>query len=538
MPPTSLRAALALVLTLAACSHTPSATVPQAAAPGRVELAIGGAGSGEDVTATVRRWATAEFAAPPTTFRPGHVSPRKLDEQAIQRTGNGFRVTFPSHAPITTPAVHDGRVLVSGGFHGKEVYAFDARTGSLAWALNLDDDGPSAPACEDRVCVFNTESCTIFAVSIRTGELLWSAWLGDPLMSAPAIANGVVYAAYPATQGHMGMLSNQMPQQQQMVNQLPQQQQQPPVQPSGRRPDADDKAPPEATHALAAFELTTGKVLWARWIDGDVISSPVVSGGNVVAASQGGTVFVFDAASGKVRSARRARATSAPVVVGKDLFYTQRSDKDGNAAEAIARDGTKQYVAQEKRAVYIDARVQAQSKLAGQAQHLDSQNGFGSGAPAAANAGKALSNIGQANVSSLQTFQGLRLLRVGGSQVNVMGDEVVCTDAEDGKEQWRHKLKGDLATAGGSLAAPPIAAGGSLFVATLDGEVLRFDARTGAIQGRYAVGAPVRNQPVIEGGMLYAGTDDGKLVAIDLGDARFSGWPQWGGNAARTGVQK
>jgi outer membrane protein assembly factor BamB len=118
-----------------------------------------------------------------------------------------------------------------------------------------------------------------------------------------------------------------------------------------------------------------------------------------------------------------------------------------------------------------------------------------------------------------------------------MGDEVVCTRAEDGKVEWRRPIQGDLAGAGGSLAAPPVAAGGSLFVATLQGEVLRYDARTGALQKRYALGAPVRNQPVVEGGMLYAGTDDGKLVALDLGDPRFTGWPQWGGNAARTGVQ-
>ena len=517
LPP--LRPAL-LVGALAACTHTPPAVF---VATG---VQVGGAEAREDLTAAVRRWASPDFAAPPSTFRAGHVTARALDPRAIERTGGGFRVNFPSHAPITTPAVHQGRVLVSGGFHGKEVYAFDARTGALAWALDLDDDGPSAPACEDGVCVFNTESCTIFAVAMRTGELLWSAWLGDPLMSAPAIANGRVYAAYPARQGQGMGSSSQQPQMQQP------QMQQPQPQASGARP------PPDATHALAAFELRTGKVVWTRWIDGDVLSSPVVSGATVVAASQGGTVFVFDATTGDVRSARRSRATSAPIVVGQDLFYTQRSDTDGKAAESITRDGAKQYVTAGKRAFYIDARVQAASQLAGDAQKLDAQNGFGAGAPQSANAQKAFANIGQSSVSSLQTFQGSRLLRVGGLQVNVMGDEVVCTDAEDGKEQWRHKLDGDLARSGGALAAPPVAAGGSLFVATLAGEVLRYEARSGALQGRYAVGAPVRSQPVVEGGMLYVGTDDGKLVALDLAEARFTGWSQWGGNAARTGIQR
>jgi outer membrane protein assembly factor BamB len=493
---------LALIVALAACTQPrPPTSVPTGV------MAIDGTpeARGEDITAAVRAWSSLAFAQPPTSFRPGHVTPRSLDPKAITKSAQGFRVAFPSGAPITTPAIHQGKVLVSGGFHGKEVYAFDAKSGSLAWALNLDDDGPSSPACEDGVCVFNTESCTIFAVSIRTGELLWSAWLGDPLMSAPAISGGVVYAAYPVHAGSSA--SNQA-------------------------------APPEATHALAAFDLHSGTVLWARWIDGDVISSPVVSGESVVAASQGGTVFVFGASRGEVRSARRARATSAPVVVGKDLFYTRRSDREGPAEEAIAREGSKSYVAARKKATYIDPVVQAHSKLAGDAQKLDAQNGFGSGAPPAANAKKAASNIGQSSVSSLQTFQGSRLLRVGELQVNVMGDEVVCTRAEDGEERWRQKIQGDLAKAGGSLAAPPVAAGGSLFIATLAGEVLRYDARNGALQGRYTLGAPVRTQPVIEGGMLYAGTEDGKLVAVDLGDARLTGWTQWGGNAARTGIPR
>jgi outer membrane protein assembly factor BamB len=493
------RIAFATVLLVAACTRHEPPKVPN------VEL--GGTTSGEDVTAAFRAWSTAAYAQPPQTFRQGHVTPRTLEANAIVRTDVGFQVSFPSRAPITTPAVHQGKIVVSGGFHGKEVYAFEARTGALAWGLNLDDDGPSAPACEEGVCVFNTESCTIFAVSVRSGELLWSAWLGDPLMSAPAIAGGRVFAAYPARGSSVSSRPSSAP-------------------------------PAEATHALAAFELRTGAILWTRWIDADVISSPVVSGDTVVAATQAGTVFIFDAATGELRSARRARATSAPIVVGKDLFYTQRSAKEGPVAEQITRDGSKQYAAAEKRAVYIDAAVQKASKLAGDSSKLDAQNGFGSGAPESAAAHKALANIGQGSVSSLQTFQGSRLLRMGELQMNVMGDEVVCTTAEDGKERWRQKIKGDMASAGGALASPPAAAGGSLFVATLGGEVLRYDAATGAVRTRYAIGAPVRSQPVVDGGMLYAGTEDGKLVAIDLRDAHLTGWPQWGGNAARTGVQR
>ena len=54
-----------------------------------------------------------------------------------------------------------------------------------------------------------------------------------------------------------------------------------------------------------------------------------------------------------------------------------------------------------------------------------------SGAPAAANAGKAAYNIGQSSVSGLQAFQGSRILRFGALSVSSMGDEVVGLDAAD-----------------------------------------------------------------------------------------------------------
>ena len=44
-------------------------------------------------------------------------------------------------------------------------------------------------------------------------------------------------------------------------------------------------------------------------------------------------------------------------------------------------------------------------------------------------------------------------------------------------------------------------------------------------------------QPVIHQGWIYVCTERGKLVAINTGDPTLTGWAQWGGNAARTGVR-
>ena len=155
----------------------------------------------KDITADVKNWNSDKFAAPPSKFREGHVTPRKLDAKAHQKLADGFSIQLPSKAPIPTPTVYRDKVYVSGGFHSKEFYCFNATTGALVWAIDLDDDGPTAAVCDGSVCVFNTESCTLFAVDADTGKHLWSHWLGDPLTSTPTINNGVVFTSYPANGG-------------------------------------------------------------------------------------------------------------------------------------------------------------------------------------------------------------------------------------------------------------------------------------------------------------------------------------------------
>src|SRR5262249_1001969 len=98
------------------------------------------------------------------------------------------------------------------------------------------------------------------------------------------------------------------------------------------------------------------------------------------------------------------------------------------------------------------------------------------------------------------------------------------------------KVKGDLAKSGGHLAAPPAAAGGYLFLSTLEGEVLQVDPEDGKVAKTYKVGSPTRSQVAIDGGRIYVGTQDGKLVCINTGNADFTGWSTWGANMAHTNM--
>ncbi|HVS37014.1 MAG TPA: PQQ-binding-like beta-propeller repeat protein [Gemmataceae bacterium] len=465
-----------------------------------------------DILASVKEWNSDKFTAPPTQFRQGTVTPRPMDEKITSPTKNGFTIQLPSGAPIPTPSVYKGRVFVSGGFHSREYYCFDAETGKPVWGVNLDDDGPTSAACQDGVILFNTESCTIFALDAETGKQLWSLFLGDPLTNTPTIANGKVFTAYPA----LGAVAQ-------------------------NGPNGAGKNVPPCSHVLAAFDLKTGKILWQRWIDSDVMSAPVAVDKELYVTSFGGVVYKLNQDDGTVLSAVRSRATSAPVVVGDRVFLTRRADGvQGDVGEAVAGDDrnklTEVASGARKDAPYLDKKVQDQADNKGKAAALDAGNGFAGGAPAAANPTAAGGNVGQSNVSSMQAFQGSRILNYVGKNFNCMGDEIVCSDPATGEKRWSVKLEGDLKKEGGHLASPPAAAGGQLFLTTLKGEVLRVDPADGKITARYAVDCPVRYQPAVEGGKIYVGTETGKVVCIDAGDAKYTGWPCWGANAAHTGL--
>lgn len=481
-----------------------------------------------DFTDESRAMNSDRFAAPPTKFRGGHVTPRSLDENVLNVNDKGYSIQLPSKAPISTPTVYNGKIYVGGGFHSKEFYCFDAATGKLVWGRDLDDDGPSSAVCSDGVVIFNTESCTIFALNAETGDLLWSHWLGDPLTSAPAIADGKVFSSYPASGRADGQADGAI---QQNANAAP------------PKP-AEAKPNPQASHALACFDLKTGKILWQRWIDSDVMSAPVAVDGELFVTSFAGIVYKFKQSDGTILSATRSRATSAPIVVDHQVVVTKRADAGGEKdapKEQIAgldrSSNATTFAGDAKDAKYLDPNIQANSALKASGVTLDAANGFGGGlAPISANATAAVANAGVSNVSTMQAFQGSRPVYNGGFCYNSMGNEFLCSNAATGKTEWKLELTGDLEKMGGALASPPAAVADQIFLATLQGEVLRLDAKAGKILEKYAVGSPIRAQPAIEGGRIFVGTFDGKLVCIDTRNPKFTGWSTWGGNAAHTGV--
>ncbi len=515
---------------------------PRGSKKSRGPVQVGDEILGQDVTAQMQRYNSDTYSAPPSKFRPGTARPHQLSQDAVRRLKDGYVVQFPSKAPIPTPAVYQGKIYTGGGFRSREFYCLDARTGNVVWACAVSDDGPSSPAVDEGVVVYNTESCTLFAHDASTGRLLWSWWLGDPLMSAPTIARGRVFTVFPAGGGAFpagGAPAQALPQAlQQIAGPVPQL-----PQPKARRKGkkAKGKQPPPLSHALACFELKTGKLLWCRWIDGDAISSPVAAGRELYVATVGGTVYRFRQSDGAILEARRARATSAPVVLapGK-LLFTRRTDNPKNPQVeeglAVQLGPAKARVDLRRRALQLDARVQALGNWQAMADQLDAANGFAAGAPAAVGAMAAQENIGQWNVSSIQLFQGSRILNWGRRNYACLGgDLLVCTDLESGRIHWQQKLPGDMRKLGGSLAAPPAGAAGKLYVSLTKGELWELDARSGKILRRFKIGGALRFQPLLAQGSIFVTNAQGQLRVVQLNDPRLAGWTHWGRNAARSG---
>ncbi|HEY5923259.1 MAG TPA: PQQ-binding-like beta-propeller repeat protein [Kofleriaceae bacterium] len=469
-------------------------------------------------------------APPPDTTQPG--SGFTVSSPEATRTANGYRIQFPTRSPVPTPVIHNGRLIVSGGFNSREIYAYEAKTGRAVWGQSLSDDGPSNAACEGELCVFNSESCTTFAVNAKTGKTIWAWWLGDPQTSAPTIANGLAFASYPAYQPpateqvELGTWSD----------------------PWGEPPPAQKAAAtgtPSATHALAAFDLATGKPVWRRWLDGDVMSAPVAVDGFLYVSTFGGSVLKLDQKTGEIIYAVAMRATSAPVVVrdqGREsLFVTVRAEERRNETrEAIVRADLgatrRTFRANAKAAPYLDGKVQRDTELAKAAQVDDSENGF-STVPAAAGATGAGAIVGVEAVSTMQRFQGSRVLVTADLVISTMGDEVIAVDRASGDVKWRHALTGSTSTEGGHLGTAPLLAGTEVVVATLAGNILRLEAATGKLVAQYKAGMKLRSQPVVHEGWIYAGSEDGTLIAINTGNRALTGWPTWGGDSGRTAVR-
>lgn len=408
----------------------------------------------------------------------------------------GWIVKFTGDRPIATPAYADGMIFVGGGYGSHEFYAFDALTGKQVWKVNTSDDGPTAAVVENGYVAFNTESCTVYVVEERTGKIVWQEWLGDPLMSQPAIAAGRLYIAYPGGQRGHGA--------------------------SG--------------HKLLCTDLRTGHHLWEQPITADIITAPIIEGGQVFLSCFDGTSFCLDATTGKVIWKKMSSATSAPTVSNGQLIVTRKQQKSKADFEGIeiadCRTGTKEQpqMLASAPAPYFKAGSGVLLPKVSQ-NSLDSAVGFAGGAPQAAGMGMAADNIGVSTVAGGWAYQGSRAQIHDGQIINAQGALLNCYSAASGKVAWQARAKGAKVRADSQTFAPPALGKQNLYLLSAEGHVISVNQKTGNINYMYSLNQPMAFQPALPLGNIYIGTNNGMLICLKTGDKDADGWTAWGGNA-------
>ena len=380
----------------------------------------------------------------PTPPRGGTVAFQLPDERGAWITA------IPDAVQLPAVAYGDGRVYVSGGFESVTFYALDALTGEIAWATShLEDNGPTAAVFDRGRILFNTESCTLFALDAKTGKRLWHRFLGDPTLAQIAVADGIVYAAHPAPVGQ----------------------------------------------ELTAYHVVGGDAVWTHTIGSEVLAAPVIAGDSVYVSTIDGMTYRFARDTGAPRWARPLQATTAPWVVGDELYVSRRVGGKEQQIVASAKTGA-------------ILRVHHAAPLADDVPH------------------------DTGNWKKIWAFEGSRPVVDRGIRYDATGAQIRATDAESGELLWA-RADADAKT-GRDLGSVAVA-GSAIVVATRSGKVFGLDVDTGYTQWSYDLGHQVIAEPVIARGWVYVTTADGYVIGLHVADDTLDGWHMFGGNAQHEG---
>jgi outer membrane protein assembly factor BamB len=304
-------------------------------------------------------------------------------------------------------------------------------------------------------------------------------------------------------------------------------------------------------HHLAAFELRTGREVWKQRLGGEVITAPVLAGGQVYLATLDGTLCCFHQDSGARVWQEPKNATSAPLVRDGRCYFSQRREVPPERAagpgpqqtEHVASRGiganaeTVCFTCTGTPAPYLDyGKRQGQSPHDLACSDFDQAVGFGAHKGHAKMA-QAVQNLGKGHVSAVWAHQGSRPVLWRGRLYSALGDALHCADPETRAPYWKRTLREGAASAEllDSLLTPPALANGKIFLGTIDGELCCLSAWSGDLLWSVRVGEPILFQPAVARGRVYAATQAGSLFCLETGDPSDDGWLMWGGSPGHNG---
>lgn len=208
----------------------------------------------------------------------------------------------------STPAISGNSVFVAGGY---ALYAFDALTGEELWKLPIQYAAQSSPTIAGSVVLVASQTGRVYAVDSSTGAQIWSYNAEGVVFSSPAVSGPYVYLGTDSGVLHAlridrGTIVWKTP----IGGNL-----------FASPAVADGKVIIESRgQAVVALNDETGEEVWRYGISGQ--SSVAVSNGTVVAGSDDGGIHAIDLATGQPKwlFPTGSPVLSSPVIVGNTIF--------------------------------------------------------------------------------------------------------------------------------------------------------------------------------------------------------------------------
>ena len=430
----------------------------------------------------------------------------------------------------------------------------DPDTGFGGWRVRIDPQRavPTPAVSGSRVFVGGGfASYEFYAFDAHTGTVAWHLRTKDDGPTAAVLADGVaVFNTESCTLEAVEMSSGKVLWERWLGDPLL-------AQPAVMEERIFMAYPMAGEHRLGCFGLRDGRPLWETRLDHDVITAPVVAEGKVYLSTFDGTVWCLDPRTGRVDWSQALQATSAPWIYQGDVFVAHREDGPRGAREPGDPNRTKsaetlasEPAAPRERTSRYDSGTghYKSSSSAKRAAYLSSSSGAARKrmyhqTDSAVGFGTAPSSA-KLHIAEQLVGEGpvSRAWRFQGSRPVVVNGILYDTtgdrlEASDARTgNILWSWHGAVATEGERRLTPPAVANGRVWAGTWDGRVVSWDALTGRIRWAVTLGAPCHWQPVVSGGWLYAGLENGDLVGFATGDPQDTDWPMWGGGCGHNGM--
>lgn len=278
---------------------------------------------------------------------------------------------------------------------------------------------------------------------------------------------------------------------------------------------------------VAQLDANTGRVGWRTRTEQPIHGAPTVFGGRVMTVALDNTLLTFDAATGApgwtyqaLSESARILAASSPAVIGDTVVASFGS---GELIALRTANGNDLW----NNALSRASRTSALSEI----RDIPGRPViYGGDVFAVSHSGVfAATDLRTGTARWSLPVVGITSPLPAGDVVYVVAvdGKLICAARESGQIYWVHdmnsgyvpKKRGGLWGIGAHtvpkpLWTNPILVNNRLVMGSSEGVVAAVNAKTGAVERKVEVGAPVLIGPIAAGNMVYVVTDNGQLIAL------------------------